>query len=94
MRGREAIFNVATISANGDKTIGNILAGLYEKMGNHGIITVKEGKTLHHEVENVDGLSFDRGYISPYFLTDEKKQKIEFENCYILIVEKKLSNLR
>lgn len=94
VKGREAIFNVATISANGDKEIGNILAGLYEKMGNHGIITVKEGKTLNHEVENVDGLSFDRGYISPYFLTDEKKQKIEFENSYILIVEKKLSNLR
>ena len=94
VKGREAIYNVATISANGDKEIGEILAGLYEKQGNHGIITVKEGKTLHHEVENVDGLSFDRGYISPYFLTDEKKQKIEFENCYILIVEKKLGNLR
>ena len=63
-------------------------------MGNHGIITVKEGKTLHHEVENVDGLSFDRGYISPYFLTDEKKQKIEYDNCYVLIVEKKLTGLR
>lgn len=94
MKGREAIYNVATISSNGDKEIGNILAGLYDKMGNHGIITVKEGKTLHHEVENVDGLSFDRGYISPYFLNDDKKQKIDFENCYILIVEKKLGNLR
>ena len=70
VKGKEAIFNVATISANGDKEIGNILANLYDKMGNHGIITVKEGKTLHHEVENVDGLSFDRGYISPYFLND------------------------
>ena len=78
VKGRQAIYNVATISANGDKEIGNILADLYEKMGNHGIITVREGKTLNHEVENVDGLSFDRGYISPYFLTDEKKQKIEF----------------
>ena len=94
VKGREAIYNVATISSNGDKEIGNILAGLYDKMGNHGIITVKEGKTLHHEVENVDGLSFDRGYISPYFLNDDKKQKIDFENCYILIVEKKLGNLR
>lgn len=94
VKGREAIYNVATISANGDKEIGNILANLYERMGNHGIITVKEGKTLHHEVENVDGLSFDRGYISPYFLTDDKKQKIEYDNCYVLIVEKKLTNLR
>jgi len=94
VKGREAIYNVATISSNGDKEIGNILADLYERMGNHGIITVKEGKTLHHEVENVDGLSFDRGYISPYFLTDEKKQKIEYDNCYVLIVEKKLTGLR
>ena len=78
VKGKEAILDVATISANGDKEIGEILANLYERMGNHGIITVKEGKTLNHEVENVDGLSFDRGYISPYFLNDEKKQKIEF----------------
>jgi chaperonin GroEL len=94
VKGKEAIFNVATISANGDKEIGTILANLYDRMGNHGIITVKEGKTLHHEVESVDGLSFDRGYISPYFLTDEKKQKIEYDNCYILNVEKKLTSLR
>ena len=71
-----------------------MLANLYEKVGIHGTITVQEGKTLHHEIEFVDGLKFDRGYISPYFVTDEKKQKIEFQNCYVLIVEKKLGNIR
>lgn len=85
---------MATISANGDRKIGDMLADLYEKVGIHGTITVQEGKTLHHEIEFVDGLKFDRGYISPYFVTDEKKQKIEFENCYVLIVEKKLGNIR
>jgi chaperonin GroEL len=94
VRGRDAISNVATISANGDRAIGNMLADLYEKVGVHGTITIQEGKTLHHEIEFVDGLKFDRGYISPYFVTDEKKQKIEFENCYVLIVEKKLGNIR
>ncbi len=71
-----------------------MLADLYEKVGVHGTITIQEGKTLHHEIEFVDGLKFDRGYISPYFVTDEKKQKIEFDNCYVLIVEKKLGNIR
>jgi chaperonin GroEL len=76
IRGREAISNVATISANGDRQIGDMLADLYDKVGIHGTITVQEGKTLHHEIEYVDGLKFDRGYISPYFVTDDKKQKI------------------
>uniref|UniRef100_A0A1J3JHF8 60 kDa heat shock protein, mitochondrial n=2 Tax=Noccaea caerulescens TaxID=107243 RepID=A0A1J3JHF8_NOCCA len=94
VRGRDAISNVATISANGDREIGNMLADLYEKVGVHGTITIQEGKTLHHEIEFVDGLKFDRGYISPYFVTDDKKQKIDFENAYVLIVEKKLGNIR
>ncbi len=76
VRGKEAISNVATISANGDREIGNMLAELYEKVGIHGTITIQEGKTLHHEIEYVDGLKFDRGYISPYFVIDDKKQKI------------------
>ena len=92
--GSEAIGNVATISANGDRKIGNMIADLYQKVGVKGTITVQEGKTLHHEIEFVDGLKFDRGFISPYFITDEKKGKIDFENCYVLIVEKKLSNIR
>jgi len=76
IKGRDAISNVATISANGDRKIGDMLADLYEKVGVHGTITVQEGKTLNHEVEYVDGLRFDRGYISPYFVTDDKTQKI------------------
>lgn len=76
VRGKEAISNVATISANGDREIGNMLSELYEKVGIHGTITIQEGKTLHHEIEYVDGLKFDRGYISPYFVIDDKKQKI------------------
>lgn len=85
---------MATISANGDREIGNMLANLYEKVGIHGTITIQEGKTLHHEIEYVDGLKFDRGYVSPYFVVDDKKQKIDFENCYILTVEKKISNFQ
>lgn len=94
VRGKEAISNVATISANGDREIGNMLAELYEKVGIHGTITIQEGKTLHHEIEYVDGLKFDRGYVSPYFVTDDKKQRIEFENCYLLLVEKKIGNFQ
>jgi chaperonin GroEL len=70
------------------------LADLYEKVGIHGTITIQEGKTLHHETEFVDGMRFDRGFISPYFVTDDKKQKIEFENCHILVVEKKITNIQ
>ena len=94
VRGHKAISNVATISANGDREIGNMLADLYDKVGIHGTITIQEGKTLHHEIEYVDGLKFDRGYVSPYFVTDDKKQKIDFENCFVLTVEKKISNLQ
>lgn len=70
-----------------------MLADLYEKVGHHGTITVQDGKTLHHEIEYVDGLKFDRGYVSPYFVTDDKKQKIDFENCFVLLVEKKINNI-
>jgi chaperonin GroEL len=94
VKGKSAISNVATISANGDREIGNMIAELYEKVGIHGTITVKEGKTLHHEVEYVDGLNFDRGYVSPYFVTDSTKQRIEFDNCFILIADKKISNFQ
>lgn len=85
---KEMISNVATISANGDREIGNLLADLMEKVGEHGTITVADGKTLHHEIEFVEGMKFDRGFISPYFITNHKSQKCELENPYILITEK------
>lgn len=94
VKGKEAIANVATISANGDQEIGNLIAELMDKVGENGTITVQDGKTLNHEIEFVEGLRFDRGYISPYFVTNTKNQKVEFENPYILICDKKLSNLQ
>lgn len=70
-----------------------MIGELYEKVGPFGTITCQEGKTLHHEVEYVDGLKFDRGFISPYFVTDDKKGKVEFENCFVLLSDKKITNI-
>jgi chaperonin GroEL len=72
VKGKEQISHVATISANGDKEIGELLSTLMEKVGDHGSITVSDGKTLNHEIEFVEGMKFDRGYISPYFVTNQK----------------------
>ena len=94
IKGKEAIANVATISANGDKEIGNLIATLMDKVGENGTITVADGKTLNHEIEFVEGMRFDRGYISPYFITNQKNQKVELENPYILLCDKKLTNLQ
>lgn len=91
---REMISNVATISANGDKQIGDLISELMAKVGEHGTITVADGKTLQHEIEFVEGMKFDRGYISPYFATDPKTQKTDLENPYVLITEKKIPNLQ
>jgi chaperonin GroEL len=93
VKSKEMIASVATISANGDTEIGNLIASLMEKVGEHGTITVADGKTLQHEVEFVEGMKFDRGFISPYFVTNTKSQKIEFENPLILISEKKISTV-
>jgi chaperonin GroEL len=72
VKGKEEINNVATISANGDTHIGGILAGIFDKLGANGTITVQDGKTMETEVEYVEGIKWDRGFISPYFVTDTK----------------------
>jgi len=90
----EEIAQVGTISANGDSEIGRFIAETMQKVGNDGVITVEEAKALDTELEVVEGMQFDRGYISPYFITDADKMRVEIENPYILINEKKLSNLQ
>jgi chaperonin GroEL len=87
----EEISQVATISANGDTHIGKLLSSAMEKVGKEGVITVKEGKTIEDELEVTEGMKFDRGFISPYFITDTKSQKVEFEKPLILLSEKKIS---
>lgn len=89
-----SIKNVATISANGDTDIGNLLAEAMKRVGKDGTLTVQDGKTLHNELEVVEGMKFDRGFISPYFVTDSKTQKVEMENPLILITEKKISTVQ
>ncbi len=88
------IAQVGTISANGDSEIGRYLAEAMEKVGNEGVITVEEAKTAETELEVVEGMQFDRGYLSPYFVTNQDKMRVELEDPYILIHEKKLSNLQ
>ncbi|KAM0699806.1 hypothetical protein Q7P36_000017 [Cladosporium allicinum] len=87
----DEIGQVAAISANGDKLIGKLLSQAMEKVGKEGVITVKEGKTIEDELEVTEGMKFDRGFISPYFITDTKAQKVEFEKPLILLSEKKIS---
>src|SRR3954452_20301300 len=90
----EEIAQVGTIAANGDKEIGRMLAEAMQKVGNEGVITVEEAKSLETELDVVEGMQFDRGYISPYFVTDADKMRAVLEDPYILIHEKKLSNLQ
>src|SRR6266436_2854870 len=90
----EEIAQVGTISANGDAEIGRFIADAMKKVGNEGVITVEEAKSLETELEVVEGMQFDRGYISPYFVTNADKMRVEMEDPYLLIYEKKLSALQ
>ncbi len=88
------VAQVGTISANGDTEVGRLIAEAMEKVGNEGVITIEEAKSLETELDVVEGMQFDRGYISPYFITDAEKMRVDLEDPYILIYEKKLSNLQ
>jgi len=90
----DMIAQVGTISANGDSTIGNIIADAMKKVGKDGVITVEESKTMSTELQTVDGMQFDRGYLSPYFITDPDRMEVVLEDPYILIHEKKISNMK
>merc|ERR1719453_1826829 len=87
------IKQVATIASNGDDAIGSMIAEAFEKVGKDGTITVAEGRTIEHELEVVEGMKFDRGYISPYFITDTKAQKVQMTDPLVLLYDKKISTL-
>src|SRR5436190_2862427 len=93
-QGKTEIAQVGTISANGDETIGNIIAEAMEKVGKEGVITVEEAKGLDTTLEVVEGMQFDRGYLSPYFVTDPERMEAVLEDPYILINEKKISSMK
>ncbi|MFT3754995.1 MAG: chaperonin GroEL [Pseudoxanthomonas sp.] len=90
----KAIAQVGTISANSDESIGNIIAEAMKKVGKEGVITVEEGSGLDNELDVVEGMQFDRGYLSPYFINNQQSQQVEFDDPYILIHDKKISNVR
>ncbi len=92
--GRKEIAQVASISANNDKEIGELIASAMEKVGKDGVITVEEAKGLETTLETVDGMQFDRGYVSPYFVTDPEKMEAVMEDCFILIHDKKIGSMK
>lgn len=94
IRDKSEMANVATIAANNDREIGNLLADAMEKVGKDGVVTVDEGKSLHTELEFVEGMQFDRGYLSPYFVSDMSSMEAVLEEPYILVFEKKVSNIK
>ena len=94
VKNSQEVAQVGTISANGEKAIGDMIAEAMQKVGNEGVITVEEAKSLESELEVVEGMQFDRGYLSPYFITNADKMIAELEEPYILIHEKKLASLQ
>jgi len=94
IKGHDDIAKVATISANNDSKVGQILADAFDKVGKEGVIEIEEGKAMENELEVVEGMQFDRGYISPYFMTNPETQETILEDVYILLHEKKISNIR
>ena len=93
-RNKKAIAQVGTVAANGDDEIGRILSEAMEQVGKDGVITVEEGKSLETNFEVVEGMQFDRGYLSPYFVTDRQAMEAVLENCYVLIHEKKITSVK
>src|SRR6478735_7413557 len=94
VKSSDEIAQVGTIAANGDASVGEMIARAMEKVGNEGVITVEEAKTAETELDVVEGMQFDRGYLSPYFVTNAEKMRVELDDPYILIHEKKLTGLQ
>ena len=94
VKANEEVAQVGTISANGEKSIGDMISKAMQKVGNEGVITVEEAKGVETELDVVEGMQFDRGYLSPYFVTNTEKMTTELDNPLVLLVEKKLTNLQ